>query len=170
MKTYPRIKTVSLVLLTFFITKFTAAQTFINIEELDISSAQQNYGSAAKNTSVVGETISVAGATYKNGIGVHAHSVIKLKLNNSRHFTCKVGVNDNSIDYAAPEVKSIPLTDGTRMFYKVTDDSKQFIGVEGNNGKVDAGSVVFRLVHNGKEVYNSGIMRQGDALKQIDLP
>jgi len=148
----------------------TLAQTFVNIEDLEISSAQQSYGAPVKNASVIGEAISIAGVKFTNGIGVHAHSVLKLKLNNSRHFTCKIGVNDNSINYTSETVKSIPLTDGTRMFYNVTESSKQFIGVEGNGGKLDAGSVVFKLIHNGKKIFTSGIMKQGDQPKEINLP
>lgn len=146
------------------------AQTYTSVENLDISAAQQTYGAPAKNKSVVGEAISISGEKYKTGIGVHSYSNLKLKLNNSRHFTAKVGVNDRSTDYTLETVKSIPLTDGKRMFYNVTKTSKQFIGVEGENGSVDKGSVIFKLIHKGKEVYNSGIMRQGDKAKEIDLP
>lgn len=146
------------------------AQIHVNIEDLDISAAQQMYGAPVKNASVVGEAISVAGEKFKNGFGVHANSILKIKLNNARHFTAKVGVNDNTINYDAASVKSIPLTDGTQMLYNETESSKQFIGVAGNGGKVDKGSVIFKVLHKGKEVYNSGIMRQGDQAKEIDLP
>lgn len=148
----------------------TKSQTIVKIENLDISLAQQNYGAPVKNTSVTGEVISVAGVEYKNGIGVHSKSILKLNLNNSRRFTAKVGVNDNKIDYNASTVKSIPLTDGTRMLYNTTESSKQFIGVASTNGKVAAGSVVFKVIAKGKEVFNSGIMRQGDEPKEIDIP
>lgn len=146
------------------------AQTYVNIEDLDISAAQQNYGAPVKNASVVGEQLSVAGIKFMNGIGVHANSVLKLKVNNGMHFTAKIGVNDNTVDYGVESVKSIPLTDGTQMLYNETESSKQFIGVAGNDGKVAAGSVVFKLIHNDKEIYNSGIMRQGEPAKEIDLP
>ena len=152
------------------LTSWGNAQTTINIENLDISLAQQEYGAPVKNASVAGEPLSVAGIKFKNGIGVHTNSTIKLRLNNSRHFSCKIGINDNSINYKAETVKSIPLSDGTRMFYNVTATNKQFIGVEGKDGKIDAGSAIFKLIHNGKEIYNSGTMRQGDHAKEIDLP
>lgn len=146
------------------------AQSFIHLEELDIASAQQSFGSAVKNHSVCGEPILVAGQKFKSGIGVHAKSTLKLELNNSRRFIAKVGINEHSINYDSETVQSIPLTDGTRVFYHVTETSKQFIGVEGKNGKIDDGSVVFKLVHNNKEIFNSGIIRRGDAPVSIDLP
>ena len=145
------------------------AQTTIKVENLDISLAQQNYGAPVKNASVTGEVISVAGVEFENGIGVHSKSILKLNLNNSRHFTAKVGVNDNNINYDATTVKSIPLTDGTQMLYNATETSKQFIGVAGNNGTVASGSVIFKVIAKGKEVFNSGIMRQGDQPKEIDI-
>lgn len=145
------------------------AQTHAELQEMQISLGQQAYSAPVKNKAITGEEISIAGIKYKKGIGVHASSTIRLKLNNSRRFTAKIGVNDNAIDYTRSSSKSIPLTDGKRMFYDVSDTHKQFIGVEGADGKVDKGSVVFRLVHNGKEIYNSGIMRQGDAVKELDV-
>ncbi len=147
-----------------------SAQTFIPLENLDISLAQQSYGAPVKNRSVIGDPISVAGIKFDHGIGVHAKSILKLKVNNGRRFTAKIGVSDNGQNYTDETVKAIPLTDGTRMFYKVSKTSKQFIGVEGSGGKVDAGSVIFRLIHNNKEIYASEIMRQGDAPVEIDIP
>lgn len=166
-----KLKNISLLLLISLFESLSAfAQTYINVENLDISLAQQMYGAPVKNASVVGEPISVAGEKFTTGFGVHANSTLKLKLNNARHFTAKVGVNDNTINYHAESVKSIPLTDGTQMLYKETESSKQFIGVAGNDGKVKSGSVVFKLLHNDKEIFNSGIMRSGDKPLKIDLP
>jgi len=162
------IKLLTLTIL-FFATRNTTGQTFINLEELDLTAISQTYGSAIKNRAVTQESISVSEQTFTNGIGVHSPSVIKLKLNKSRHFSAKVGVNDNNIDYKSENIKSIPLTDGTRIFYSLTETSKQFVGVEGKDGKVDQGSVVFKLILDGKEIYNSGIMRQGDIPKSIDI-
>ncbi|MFV0589962.1 MAG: NPCBM/NEW2 domain-containing protein [Draconibacterium sp.] len=146
------------------------AQETISLTQLDISLAQQTYGAATINKSVTGEPLSVAGESYVNGVGVHAFSVIKIKLNNTRRFTAKIGVNDSNIDNSAPEIQAVPLTDGKRVLYHISDSEKQFAGVEGNDGKVDAGSVVFKILHNKKEIYNSGVMHSGDTAKAIDLP
>ncbi len=145
------------------------AQTYVELQNMQISLGEQAYSAPAKNRSVTGQHISIAGVNYKKGIGVHATSIIRVKLNNSRRFTAKIGVNDNSIDYAKPSIKAIPLTDGKRMFYDVSETYKQFVGVEGIDGKVDKGIVIFRLVLNGKEIYNSGVMHQGDPAKDIDV-
>ncbi|SFF10494.1 NPCBM/NEW2 domain-containing protein [Sunxiuqinia elliptica] len=145
-----------------------AAQQVLKLSDLDISLAQQTYGAPVKNKSVSGEQLSVAGEAFREGIGVHSHSVIKVKMNNGRRFTAKVGVNDSEINYEAATIQTIPLADGKRVYYQVTDEQKQFAGIEGQDGKPDAGTVVFKLLHNGKEIFNSGIMRQGDAPQTID--
>ena len=50
---------------------------------------------------------------------------------NGSLFSAKVGVNDSKIDYSLKTIKSIPLTDGKRIFYNITASKKQFVGVEG---------------------------------------
>ncbi|MGY0407517.1 MAG: NPCBM/NEW2 domain-containing protein [Polaribacter sp.] len=145
------------------------AQKYVYVENLDIALGQQTFSAPAKNKSVTGEVLRIVGKKFTRGIGVHAKSRIKIKMNNGYSFSAKIGVNDSKINYSGPNVTAIPLTDGKRMFYNVTPTSKQFIGVEGNNGKVDKGSVIFKVIHNGKEIYNSGVMRQGDKAKEIKV-
>ena len=158
-----------LVFTLLFICKLTMAQTILEVGDLQISLGQQRYSAPVKNKSISGEAISINGEKFKKGIGVHSNFSLKIKVHDGHLFTSKVGVNDSEVDYKSPYVKSVPLTDGKRIFYKVTDTNKQFIGVEGSNGKVDEGSVVFKIIHNGKEVYNSGIMRRGDPAKDVSL-
>ncbi|MGQ7870271.1 NPCBM/NEW2 domain-containing protein [Sunxiuqinia sp. sy24] len=161
---------VSLLILFVTFLSTPSAQEVVNLNKLDITKAQQTYSAPSKNLSVTGEQLSIAGEKFKEGIGVHSRSVIKLKMNNGSRFTAKVGVNDSQINYQAKTIETIPLADGKRVFYNITNNQKQFIGIEGKDGQVDQGSVVFKLIHNGKEIYNSGIMRKGDHAKEIDLP
>lgn len=146
------------------------SQNDLRVEELDISKISQTYGSPSKNRSVIGEPLKVAGSVFSNGIGVHSASVVKINLHgNSSTFKSKVGVVDSSVDLAAADITTIPLADGKRIFYKSNENSKQFVGVEGEAGKISAGSVVFRVVGDSKELYNSGVIRAGDKVKEIDV-
>ncbi len=162
-------KAVLLFLMNVGICSTLLSQTSVEVGDLEIALANQTYSAPIKNKSITGEGLSVAGEKFERGIGVHAESRIKIKMNNGHRFTAKIGVNDSQIDYSAPSIKTIPLTDGKRFFYNVTPTSKQFIGVEGKEGKVDKGSVIFKVLHNGKEVFNSGLMHQGVKAKKIDL-
>lgn len=96
-------KTISLFLLMggFFFTGWdVSAQNTISLPDMDLSLAYQQYGSPMKNTAVTGEKLTIAGEQFVQGIGVQANSKIKLSLrNNTKQFTCKVGVNDHSLDY-----------------------------------------------------------------------
>ncbi|QZT37253.1 NPCBM/NEW2 domain-containing protein [Halosquirtibacter xylanolyticus] len=151
------------------------AQKVVEVQNLDMSKIEQRISIPIKNKSVIGEPISIDGKPYAKGIGVLSNSVITIKLNSAQRFSAEIGVADNLIHYGGDNekgtnpIKSIPLTNGKRIFYKVAHGHKQFLGVEGKAGTVDRGSVVFRVLHNGKEIYNSGLMTQGDPLKQIDV-
>ena len=139
---------------------------------MDLSLAYQQYGSPMKNTAVTGEALTIAGEQFKQGVGVQANSKIKLSLrNNTSQFTCKVGVNDRSLDYRKEDFSKIPMTDGTMLFYRTdgTGGKKQFVGVGSGDGSLGKGSVVFRLVGDGKEIYNSGIVRGGEKAREVSL-
>src|SRR5690606_30819019 len=112
------------------------AQKIMEVGEMQISLALQTYSAPVKNKSITGELLSVAGERLQKGIGVHSASKIKIKINDGQRFTAKVGVNDSKIDYSSEQITSIPLTDGKRMFYEISDTKKQFVGVEGNEGGV----------------------------------
>lgn len=168
-------KTISLFLLMggFFFTGWdVSAQNTISLPDMDLSLAYQQYGSPMKNTAVTGEKLTIAGEQFVQGIGVQANSKIKLSLrNNTKQFTCKVGVNDHSLDYKKEDFSKIPMTDGTMLFYRTdgTGGKKQFVGVGSGDGSLDKGSVVFRLVGDGKELYNSGMVRGGEKAREVSL-
>ena len=145
------------------------AQNFVDLSTLNIGLAQQTYAAPVVNRSVSGDNLSIAGVTFNSGVGVHSHSLIKVRNSDGRSFSAKIGINDSRVDYDSKTIKTIPLTDGKRIFYNVTETKKQFLGVEGSGGKIDKGSVIFKVTHNGKEVFNSGIMHKGDPFKTINL-
>ena len=92
------------------------AQNTLSLPEMDLSLAYQQYGSPMKNAAVMSETLMIAGEQFQQGIGVQANSKIKLSLrNNNKQFTCKIGVNDRSLDYKKEDFSKIPMTDGIGM-------------------------------------------------------
>lgn len=148
----------------------TAQVKKIQLSEMDLSKVYQPYGNPMKNRAVTGQPLQVAGKVYDSGIGVQADSRIKLTMSrNSSLFSCKIGVNDATIDYKNTEVNKVPLTDGTMIYYQNTNNKKQFIGVGSGSGVIDKGSVVFKISGDGKELYNSGILHGGDAAKDVSI-
>lgn len=145
------------------------AQTYVEVQNLDISMAEQSISAPVKNRSITGEKISVAGEIYKKGIGVNSYSNLRIRLNNSRRFIAKIGVTDSKINYSDSNIKTIPLTDGKRIFYKISKTNKQFVGIEGKNGKIDKGNVVFKLIQNGKVIFKSPKLSKGDAAVDVNV-
>lgn len=105
------------------------------------------------------------------GIGVQAGSRMKLSLHGKATiFSCKVGVNDQPLDYKDNRLSKIPMTDGAMIFFDQQNDLKQYLGIDKGSGEIESGSVIFRITADGKELYNSGTMHQGEPVQTITLP
>ena len=140
------------------------------LSELDLSKFEQSYGMPRKNLAVTGEPLCVAGQAYKDGVGVQADSKITLELmGNTDSLSCKVGMNDCGIDYKDPSLITVPLTDGKMVYYSSIDSGKEFLGLGKGDGSRDGGSAIFRIIGDGKELFNSGAMRRGDKAKDVHL-
>jgi len=101
----------------------------IKLSEMDLSSIYQPYGTPASGKAVTGEPLQVAGTLFADGVGVQANSKIKISLQGkSTLFTCKIGVNDQSVNYKDSHLAKIPLTDGTMLFYDQANGRKQYVG------------------------------------------
>ena len=149
----------------------TAQTSKIKLSEMNLSPIYQPYGTPASGKAVTGEPLQVAGTLFADGVGVQANSKIKISLQGkSSLFTCKIGINDQSVNYKDSHLAKIPLTDGTMLFYDQTNGRKQYVGTGKGNGEVEKGSVVFKITGDGKELYNSGIMRGGETARAISLP
>lgn len=145
------------------------AQQVLRLSETDPGKARQTYGTAAAGRAVTGRPAAVAGTRYAEVIGVHAPSAIKWDLHRGAvRFRARIGVADNDIDYSAPGLTSIALVDGTKLYYTAGQDKKQFVGLEGRDGRVAPGSVVFVLKGDGKELYRSGTVRSGEAPRNVE--
>lgn len=145
------------------------AQDFIRLSDMDISKGHQTYAAPVKNKAVTGEPIKINGVPYPLGVGVHSYSSFRIVVNNGRSFTAKVGVQESNINDSSPDITSIPLTDGKRVFYRTSPTARHFVGVEGGEGSVAKGSVVFKAVLNGEEIYNSGLMRAGEPAQEVEF-
>ncbi|MCQ2149270.1 MAG: NPCBM/NEW2 domain-containing protein [Bacteroidales bacterium] len=147
-----------------------AGQNVVRLSDIDAVKASQQYGMPAKGKAVSGEALKIAGTGYSDGLGVQAPCRMRLNLmGNSNSFRCKVGVNDCGTDYNAPDLIKVPLVDGTMMFYSSVESGKSFLGIGPADGSDREGSVIFRILGDGEELFNSGVMRSGDAAKPVEL-
>ncbi|NOZ62764.1 MAG: alpha-galactosidase [Calditrichaeota bacterium] len=92
------------------------AQTKIfYLDELDLSTMNQDWGYPQKNLSVDKNPLSVAGKVYSRGVGTHANSLYLLELNgNGERFSAMVGVDDEVKDRGT--VEFILLGDDTELY------------------------------------------------------
>lgn len=163
-------KTVLLIVIMLVTMTISAQEQTVRLSDMEIGKAVQSYAHAMRNRAVNGEPLAVAGVGYDDGVGVMAHNLIKINsAGKALRFTAIVGVNDNAKNYKAANINRIPMTDGTMVFYEVDGESKQFIGIGRGDGSVELGSVVFRVVGDGRELYNSGVVRAGDKPRNIDI-
>ena len=138
------------------------AQLTAKIIDMNLSDAYQEYGGVVVGKSVTGEKAMIAGVEYTEVIGVHSKSVIKIDTRRDASvIKGKIGISDSNIDYKDKNIIMHPLPDGKKIYYNIDKNSKTFIGVEGTNGKVEKGSVIFSIVGDGKELYNSGVVSSG---------
>lgn len=138
------------------------------LSNLDLTKCYQSYGVPMKNRAVTGERLQVAGKQFSSGVGTLAEGRMKVNLGaKAQSFTCYVGVNDQQVNYRDENISMIPMTNGLMLFYQQEGEEKQFLGVGKGDRTIGQGSVVFRLLGDGKELYNSGVMRRGDVPKAV---
>lgn len=146
------------------------AQSEVRLAEISLDGAYQEYAAPAAGKSVTGEEASAGGKSYTEVIGVHAKSIIKVNLHNrASRFRGEVAIADSKIDYGRKDLAVVPLVDGTKLLFDTKGGQKTFAGLAGKKGSVQAGSAEFVLKGDGKELFNSGVMRAGDAPKPVDV-
>lgn len=160
-----------LFLLLLFAENSLLAQSEKKLSDLDLSKVWQEYGTVQKNKAVDGEAAVVNGVTYSDVVGVHARSLIKVKLyKNGVRFHTKLAIADSKSNLRSSNVATIPLVNGTKLYFTQIDGSKQFIGLStSGDNKLDPGSVEFVVKADGNEIFRSGIVRGGEAPKTLDL-
>jgi hypothetical protein len=142
---------------------YASAQNIRQVAGMDLSVAYQEYGGIMAGKSVTCEAARVAGVPYTNVIGTHAKSIIKIDTrSNASLFTAQIAIADNKINYQDTKLISYPLVDGKKLWYNTDKNSKIFAGLEGLNGNVEKGSVVFSITGDGRQLYKSPLIRQGD--------
>lgn len=146
------------------------AQHTVKLSELDLSNMWQEYGTVQEGKSVTGEPAAINGKTYNEAIGTHAKSILKIDLHgDATRLRSQIGIADSKTDISDKSLVVQPLVDGTKLYYRKEGDGKQFLGLAGKKGKIEKGSACFIVKGDGKELYNSGILRGTESPLAIDL-
>lgn len=158
------------VIIVFVFSLSVCGQNVVRVSELDISKMWQEYGEPRVGQTVSGERPFVNGKECANVIGTHAHSILKIDLRkDALRFRAQVGIPDTEIDVKDKNLIAVPLVDGTKLFFRKTEESKCFVGVTGTKGKIEKGTVRFVVKGDGKELYAGKVMKKGDAPVPVDV-
>jgi len=134
---------------------------------------KQTVFSPAINQSMTGKPIKIASQKYRQGISTYAPFSGYIYLGKKGlKFVADVGVDDqDNRDLTATDIQSIVSTDGTKTFYRLdkTNDKKILVGIGSSLQNIAPGSVVFTLTGDGKTIWTSGVMKQGDKARHIDV-
>jgi len=103
-------------LLPFFVA--TASAETVWLDELDLFSAEQGWGTPHRNISAEGNPIRIAGQQYAHGFGTHAVSILTVQLNGTAEkFSALVGVDDEVKTNREASVEFL-LEDGDKTLWK----------------------------------------------------
>lgn len=139
------------------------------LSELDMNNASQTYGAVMIGKTVTGEEPIVAGEKCTDAVGVYPQNTIRINAKGFGYdLEGKIGVADSNIDYNAANISSNPQPDGTKVFYHTVNDIKYFAGVEDADREHRKGSVVFRIVGDGKELFSKKMV-QGEKPQPIKV-
>lgn len=154
------------VVILFFSSNSYAQQ---RLSELDMNNASQTYGAVMIGKTVTGEEPIVAGEKCADAVGVYPQNTIRINAKGFGYdLEGKIGVADSNIDYNAANISSNPQPDGTKVFYHTVNDIKYFAGVEDADREHRKGSVVFRIVGDGKELFSKKMV-QGEKPQPIKV-
>jgi alpha-galactosidase len=109
------------------------------LSDLDIGKTQQGWEHARKDLSVDGNPLKIAGRAFEKGLGTHADSLLYVELNGG----------------------SARFNAWVGVDDEVMDTNRQ--------GGARPGSVEFRILADGKQAYKSGVIKSGDAAKEVDI-
>lgn len=142
------------------------------LSKMNTDLLKQQIFSPSVNQSMQGKSMAIGGKKYMGGISVHAPSSGFIYLGKKGlRFVADVGVDDLvNRDLNSEGIESIARTDGTKAFYRLAKNNgkKILVGIGPTLQGIAPGSVVFTLMGDGKKIWTSGIMKQGDKARHID--
>lgn len=152
---------------------YCTAQQQFNLSGLNIGTIRQEIFSPVVNVSMTGKKMKMSQTIYENGINLHAPAsgLINLQGKGTR-FIADVGVDDkDNRNLEVTGMEAIAASNGTKTFYHTGKNSNRKIltGIGRDAQSIAPGSIVFTLSGDGKQIWSSGIIKQGDKPVHIDV-
>ncbi len=106
----------------------------VSLSSLDLKLATAGWGHAVANASCTTSKLSIAGATFDNGVGTHARSVMFVKLDGgATRFHAIVGIDDDNRGHGKGSAIFRVIGDGKTLFksgVKRSDDKGDVIDID----------------------------------------
>lgn len=145
----------------------------IQLSTLEIALIEQDILRPTVDQSMTGSELSISGVKYNRRISVHAPSKGHIYLGgNALKFRAQVGIDDiNNRKINSPSQESLVNTNGTKTFFYLDSQTqkRKLIGVGSNINKIKNGSVKFSLEGDGSIVWESGLIKGGEAAVNVDV-
>lgn len=152
---------------------FCLAQHRQLLSGLNNGTIRQEVFSPMVNASMTGKKMKMSQKIYENGISVHAPASGLISLHGKAiRFVADIGVDDkDNRNLEAADMESITATDGTKTFYHTdkTTNRKNLTGIGRDVQSIAPGSIVFTLSGDNKQIWSSGVMKQGDKPVHMDV-
>ncbi len=141
------------------------AQDTTFLDQIPFGEIINDYGPPKRNQSFAFTPLNINGEIYSRGLGVNAPARLTLDLNG--HFTmfsAEIGVDSASFHYHTPEGREILEEGGPfgSVPGYIYNGNNQFDFTQG-------GSVIFKILADGREIYNSGIITKYDDARFISM-
>jgi alpha-galactosidase len=95
----------------------TSTANTVWLDQLDISSAAQDWGEPHKNQSVGGNPLTIGGKIFERGFGTHAESDLRINVGgDAQSFSASVGVDDE-VNSPTASVEFIVIGDGQELWH-----------------------------------------------------
>lgn len=97
---YNNIISIIILCISFSFSGHTYSQRTVWLDELDLSKVDQSAGNALANQSMWKTPLSIAGQKYERGVGTHAASIFRIKLDGKTTlFNALVGIDDSAPEH-----------------------------------------------------------------------
>ena len=160
-------------LLVLFSTGIYAQQRNFNISDLVLQHYQQEVLQPQSNLSLTGNKMRIAGQIFDKGLSVHAPFTANLYAGKKAlRLKGWLGIDDRSNRILKQDkLDSLTKTDGLKTFFYTADKTgKRTLYGVGSTKAIAPGSIELSIYGDGKKIWTSGIIRQGEKAREINLP
>ncbi len=136
------------------------------LDEIEFKKIINQYGAPKRNSAFPGTKININGQRFERGLGLHAPARLNIDLNNKAlSLTAFIGIDSAKYHYHSQETLDSTIRKNRHTFpADYVYDNKA-----NHHDFTKGGTAILKILLDGKEVYNSGIMKAENPPEKIQL-